>query len=474
METVRSSVLWRTERDPPQGWARGRLSLGRGQGWGQPPAQLTLKYWSCLQSASPELRAPLGAASGTAGTDRKSPRCCPGRMEGSRSTPGKVTPRKAPPVVLSRSSPCCRAGVLPAHGWHCLRPLLPQEGTGKQQCPQVLPGGDPGQPAPPRAAWGTAGLFLLCAQFLPSTVQGSRRCPLGTVTPCTRATCSSLHIQLAQGCPCGSAPALARAPSPSPCVPSPSSPTSTFLIPTVELGPPWLWPCCRDFPWLLPALVLSLSQHTPGRRSSGAGAEIPLFSPVRFCCPSSCQTLLSDPPVSPPQIPLPTQDPIPPHSLSHPPKLPSLCLLAKSKHLHSPNLLQPTPVPHPGATIPIWEGLQELLCSPELQGLCSPGDPTGCFLVLLVPHRAGREQNTSSSSSGQPWCLWCSALPTLTPRVPPSLPWPLQVLQGKGLFQGCCGTTLVTHLCPISQDSSWHQECVGARSLQPPCPCHIF
>lgn len=113
-----------------------------------------------------------------------------------------------------------------------------------------------------------------------------------------------------------------------------------------------------------------------------------------------------------PQIPLSTQLPIPPHTS---PKLPSSCLLAKSKHLHSTssNPLLPR-VLVPQATICTWEGLQSkpLLSSPHLQGLSALLEIPPCVWA------AGATQGLQS------WEGAPSFQPLLSPTRGPSSPQP--------------------------------------------------
>lgn len=178
---------------------------------------------------------------------------------------------KAPPAVLSMSSPCmeghkkgCFWSLHSTWHLHCLRPLLPTKGTGKHQRPHFLPGGAPRAAALPRpsTARGTDGLLLLWHPIPPQHTEESRaisRCPLGRVTLTQVSPSSSEHIQLLgleQGCPCGSAPALGlhpqrRLPPPSSCWALGETLPLQVIFPPAHFSFPvgnWdchgYWPCC--------------------------------------------------------------------------------------------------------------------------------------------------------------------------------------------------------------------------------------
>lgn len=295
--------------------------------------------------------------------------------------------------------------------WHLHRPLCPPGGQREAPMPHILPGGAP------RAACGTDGLLLLWRPIPPQHPVESRpalRRPLGRVTPYTGVTCSSEHIQLAGDVPVALPQPRAAPTAQAPSLPHPVCclhiicPAAHFSSPAWSWGLPCSWPCCRD---------PSLAAHSPGAgpcprtsqggRAVGLEAEISSFSPVRF---SSCQT----PPVSPPPDPTAHTGPYPTSPPHTSPRncLPGVFLLNPSNCIPqtSSNPLLVLVAPSPSGKV-----FRARHCSaPQACRGSALLEILLGFLGLLVPHRnakAGSEQNTSSTSSGQPVALLSSAPP---------------------------------------------------------------
>lgn len=199
----------------------------------------------------------------------------------SRTTPGKITSRK--------SSSCCPLHELSLLGrtqeglflksLQHMAAALPgasaahQEGTGKHQCPHLLPGGAPRTACAPQtqhSLWGRWAVAALAPNSCPahSGVQGSMEVSPGQghsshkCHPPAAGAARGMSLWL---CPSPGAAHTAQAPSPltllclggNPASPS-RLPTSTFLVPSVELSPPvGAGPAADTFPWPLTAPGLS-------------------------------------------------------------------------------------------------------------------------------------------------------------------------------------------------------------------------
>lgn len=149
-----------------QGWSQARLSFGEGTGLRTAPSS----------PHTPVLELPSVSIARVQGSSRSSSRRCCERTENpagvvqagwkeSRTTPGKITSRK--------SSSCCplhelsllgrtQEGLFLKSSQH-MAAALPgasaahQEGTGKHQCPHLLPGGAPRAVCTPQAVLGLGG-----------------------------------------------------------------------------------------------------------------------------------------------------------------------------------------------------------------------------------------------------------------------------------------------------------------------------